>query len=126
VFKDDFTRSFIQSIEETSPGYYPFLSATGRYEMDFPEDTIIFGEPAYSLEKERFESLRFYREEEAYDELVTVRYYSFLKNEGIEYGLKVQVREWGKISIMRKSLGIHKICTPLHFSMMMEKMDMWR
>ena len=38
AFQDEFTRSFLQSTEETRPGYYPFLSNTGAFEMDFPED----------------------------------------------------------------------------------------
>jgi hypothetical protein len=84
AFEDDFTRSFIHSIEETSPGYYPFLSGTGKYQMDFPGDAIIFGDQAYSLEKERFEAVRMYREAELYDERIVVRYFGFLKKEGID------------------------------------------
>ncbi|WP_077706036.1 hypothetical protein [Virgibacillus dokdonensis] len=55
AFQDEFTRGFLQSTEETRPGYYPFLSGTGKYEMDFPEGGII-GERAYSLKKDQFES----------------------------------------------------------------------
>ncbi|SHH15395.1 hypothetical protein [Virgibacillus chiguensis] len=46
AFQDEFTRGFLQSTEETRPGYYPFLSGTGKYEMDFPEGGII-GERGY-------------------------------------------------------------------------------
>ncbi|UTR16197.1 hypothetical protein MM221_06455 [Salipaludibacillus sp. LMS25] len=96
AFEDDFTRSFIQSIEETSPGYYPFLSATGRYEMDFPGDAIIFGDNdnkitsdhTYTLQKDEYEYLRFYKEAQKYDVSVIVRYYSFLGNEGIDLTLE--------------------------------------
>src|SRR5690625_2566820 len=38
AFQDEFTREFLQSVEETRPGYYPFLSKTGKYKMDFPGD----------------------------------------------------------------------------------------
>ncbi|MEI3598509.1 hypothetical protein [Oceanobacillus sp. MO10714A] len=55
AFEDEFTRGFLQSTEETRPGYYPFLSGTGKYEMDFPIGGII-GEIGYSKENERFES----------------------------------------------------------------------
>ncbi|GAB3804256.1 hypothetical protein GCM10028868_31740 [Virgibacillus kimchii] len=55
AFQDEFTREFLQSTEETRDGYYPFLSGTGRYEMDFPGGGII-GERGYSKEDKRFES----------------------------------------------------------------------
>ncbi|MBU5266814.1 hypothetical protein [Virgibacillus proomii] len=55
AFQDEFTRNFLQSTEETRSGYYPFLSGTGKYKMDFPAGGII-GEKSYALEKERFES----------------------------------------------------------------------
>ncbi|GAB3804251.1 hypothetical protein [Virgibacillus kimchii] len=41
AFQDEFTREFLQSTEETRDGYYPFLSGTGRYEMDFPGGGVI-------------------------------------------------------------------------------------
>ena len=44
AFQDEFTREFLQSVEETRPGYYPFLSNTGKYKMDFPADGIISNE----------------------------------------------------------------------------------
>ncbi len=96
AFEDDFTRSFIQSIEETSPGYYPFLSGTGKYQMDFPGDAIIFGDKdnkitsdhTYILQKDEYEYLRFYKEAQEYDVSVIVRYYSFLGNEGIDLTLE--------------------------------------
>ncbi|RFA33337.1 hypothetical protein CAI16_15095 [Virgibacillus dokdonensis] len=47
AFQDEFTRGFLQSTEETKPGYYPFLSGTGKYEMDFPEGGMI-SERAYA------------------------------------------------------------------------------
>ena len=41
AFQDEFTRDFLQSIDETRPGYYPFLSRTGKYNMDFPASGVI-------------------------------------------------------------------------------------
>lgn len=55
AFEDEFTRGFLQSTEETRPGYYPFLSRTRKYEMDFPAGGIV-GQRGYSREKDRFES----------------------------------------------------------------------
>ncbi|MCJ0932017.1 hypothetical protein MST22_12720 [Virgibacillus halodenitrificans] len=57
AFQDEFTREFLQSTEETREGYYPFLSGTGAYKMDFPAGGIV-GEKGYALEGERFESFR--------------------------------------------------------------------
>ena len=54
AFQDEFTREFLQSVEETRPGYYPFLSKTGKYKMDFPRDGHI-GKQAYSIRKTNFE-----------------------------------------------------------------------
>src|SRR5699024_12287330 len=36
AFNDESTRDFLQSVEETAEGFYPFLSGTGKYTMDFP------------------------------------------------------------------------------------------
>src|SRR5690625_3584854 len=47
AFEDEFTRCFLQSTEETRSGYYPFLSGTGKYEMDFPAGGVI-GEKGYT------------------------------------------------------------------------------
>src|SRR5699024_814640 len=33
---DAFTRDLLQSVEETEEGFYPLLSGTGKYKMDFP------------------------------------------------------------------------------------------
>src|SRR5690625_3949211 len=41
AFEDEFTRKFLQSTEETEEGFYPFLSKTKRYKMDFPAGGVI-------------------------------------------------------------------------------------
>jgi hypothetical protein len=56
AFQDEFTREFLQSTEETRDGYYPFLSGTGRYEMDFPGGGVI-GEKSYALKDDGIENL---------------------------------------------------------------------
>lgn len=56
AFKDEFTRGFLQSTEESKPGYYPFLSGTGKYEMDFPAGGVV-GENSYALKEKDYEGL---------------------------------------------------------------------
>ncbi len=56
AFEDEFTRQFLQSTEETRPGYYPFLSGTGKYEMDFPKDGAV-GEQGYALKDKDYEGI---------------------------------------------------------------------
>ena len=41
AFNDEFTRDFLQSVEETEEGFYPFLSGTGKYKMNFPAGGVI-------------------------------------------------------------------------------------
>ncbi|ASN06095.1 hypothetical protein [Virgibacillus necropolis] len=50
AFNDEFTRSFLQSANETRPGYYPFLSGLEAYKMNFPEGGVI-GDKLYSKEE---------------------------------------------------------------------------
>ncbi|WP_249870811.1 hypothetical protein [Oceanobacillus saliphilus] len=56
AFEDEFTRGFLQSTEETRPGYYLFLSGTGKYEMDFPAGGVV-GENSYALKEEDYEGI---------------------------------------------------------------------
>ena len=56
AFQDEFTREFLQSAEETRPGYYPFLSKTGKYKMDFPAGGLI-DNLGYTIKKSNFEFL---------------------------------------------------------------------
>ena len=41
AFNDEFTRDFLQSVEEAEEGFYPFLSGTGKYKMNFPAGGVI-------------------------------------------------------------------------------------
>lgn len=56
AFQDEFTRQFLQSTEETRPGYYLFQSGTGKYTMDFPAGGII-GEKSYALKEDETENI---------------------------------------------------------------------
>ena len=56
AFQDEFTREFLQSVEETRPGYYPFLSKTGKYKMDFPAGGVI-DKGGYTINETYFEFL---------------------------------------------------------------------
>ena len=56
AFQDEFTRGFLQSVEETRPGYYPFLSKTGKYNMDFPASGVI-SKNFYSIKNNSYENL---------------------------------------------------------------------
>ncbi len=56
AFEDEFTRGFLQSTEESKPGYYPFLSGTGKYEMDFPSNGTI-DDHGYALKDNDYEGL---------------------------------------------------------------------
>lgn len=54
AFQDEFTREFLQSTEETRPGYYSFLSKTEKYKMDFPAKGII-NKKFYNINKNSHE-----------------------------------------------------------------------
>ena len=72
AFQDEFTRGFLQSTEETRPGYYPFLSATGAFEMDFPESGKI-AENLYHIKNKSFEIMKVNVGTETSDILHTIR-----------------------------------------------------
>ena len=56
AFQDEFTRDFLQSTEETRDGYYPFLSGTGKYKMDFPAGGEI-DDKMYSIKEKGYEEV---------------------------------------------------------------------
>ncbi|WP_282033610.1 hypothetical protein [Metabacillus indicus] len=58
AFKDEFTREFMKSTEETEEGYYTFESKTKGYTMLFPRDAIV-STGDYESVKDQFESLSF-------------------------------------------------------------------
>ncbi|WP_085992902.1 hypothetical protein [Oceanobacillus senegalensis] len=76
AFQDEFTREFLESTEETRPGFYPFLSGKGAYTMDFPANGLI-DERGYS-NSQGFEGyLVGVEEEENKGYLLNVSYYSY-------------------------------------------------
>src|SRR5699024_9730136 len=56
AFQDEFTREFLQSTKASRPGYYPFLSGTGAFEMDFPAEGKL-GEKSYHIREKNYEAL---------------------------------------------------------------------
>lgn len=82
AFQDEFTREFLESTEPTKEGYYPFLSKTNAYKMDFPENMTI-SEKSYNIGPDnRSETviLSPQNPKGAYVEH-QVEYYSFLSDE---------------------------------------------
>lgn len=80
AFENAFTREFIQSTKEVSPGYYPFLAQNGKYEMHFPIKGKT-NDSAYSSKDNR-ETLFFSvsEKEERSSAAVTINYYSYYKS----------------------------------------------
>ena len=56
AFEDEFTRKFLQSTEETEEGFYPFVSKTKKYEMDFPGGGVI-DDRAFSINEKDYEEV---------------------------------------------------------------------
>ncbi len=77
AFEDEFTRSLIQSAEEISPGYYPFLAKNGKWKSAFPKEGLT-NDLDYTS-KDNFESFIFTDWEEGKDTsaMVDVKFYSF-------------------------------------------------
>lgn len=51
AFQDEFTRDFLQSTEQTKEGYYPLLSGSNSFTMDFPEDMVI-SKKSYNIQSD--------------------------------------------------------------------------
>lgn len=76
AFNDEFTRGFLQSIEERKSGYYPFLSGTGKYEMDFPEGGTI--DPyGYAIKETDYEGLFIGVDEGEFHSAIRLNYFSY-------------------------------------------------
>lgn len=80
AFQDEFTREFLQSTEETRQGYYPFLSGTEGFELDFPTEGKL-GERSYNIKNKSFEALMINvgNEESNIVHNITVNYYGHLE-----------------------------------------------
>ena len=82
AFQDEFTSGFLQSREETRPGYYPFLSGTGAFEMDFPAEGKL-GEKSYNIREKNYEAIMIGvgSEESDITHIITVTYYAHLEED---------------------------------------------
>lgn len=82
AFQDEFTREFLQSTKASRPGYYPFLSGTGAFEMDFPAEGKL-GEKSYHIRDKSYEVLLIDVGDEASNIIhqITIHYYSHLEEE---------------------------------------------
>jgi len=76
AFEDEFTRNLIQSAEEVSPGYYPFLAKNGKWKSAFPKEGLT-NDLDYTS-KDNFESFIFTDAKKGEDSSTTVNvsYYS--------------------------------------------------
>ena len=79
AFEDEFTKGFIQSTEEVSPGDYPLLSKNERFEMAFPKEDLTASEQYVS--KDNFESISFndWKEGKDTSSSVNVDFHSYFK-----------------------------------------------
>src|SRR5699024_7155971 len=97
AFQDEFTRGFLQSREETRPGYYPFLSGTEAFKMDFPAEGKL-GERSYNIKDKSFEVLLIDvgSEDSNFVHNITVNYYSHLEEE---------LHKKGRLGQLQSSVG---------------------
>ncbi|MBD1221846.1 hypothetical protein [Virgibacillus halodenitrificans] len=87
AFQDEFTRGFLLSTEETREGYYPFMSRTREYKMDFPAGGIV-GEKGYSKKGQEFESyLAGVDEGNGFEASIKIDYYSKIGTTSSELGM---------------------------------------
>src|SRR5699024_5068113 len=86
AFQDKFTRGFLQSTEETRPGYYPFLSGTELFTMDFPGEGSI-SEKAYALKENEYEGLSIGvgNENSNITASINITYHSYLTEQSTNY-----------------------------------------
>jgi len=110
AFQVPFTRDFLTSTKEVLPGYYPFRSKTGGYEIAFPAGGVI-GERSYELRKKSIELLMTTEHVGNYDPIkevsasLTIDYFSYYANEIIEAKLSSLRAEYdNKLDLRKLSL----------------------
>jgi len=111
AFQDSFTRGFLTSTKEVLPGYYPFRSKTGGYEMAFPAGGVV-GEKSYEFRKKdpgkSFELLMAAEHVGSYDPIkevsasLTIDYFSYYDKATIEANLDRAQKDLGRKGILRK------------------------
>ncbi|MFP7478299.1 hypothetical protein [Terribacillus saccharophilus] len=81
AFQDEFTREFLESTEPTKEGYYAFLSKTGAYRMDFPEDMKI-NDKSYSIDPGKSSEVVIFSSQNSNGPFIDhrVEYYSFISD----------------------------------------------
>ncbi|HLR63331.1 MAG TPA: hypothetical protein VK097_12950 [Lentibacillus sp.] len=103
AFSDEFTLDFLQSTEETRDGYYPFLSGTGKYKVDFPAEGVI-GERGYSIKEKGHEEIQIHIKSET-GSMINIIYYSHHKSKQITEnlnGLKLRTGYDGNFNKLEK------------------------
>src|SRR5699024_592197 len=80
--QDEFTREFLQSTKASRPGYYPFLSGTGAFEMDFPAEGKL-GEKSYHIREKNYEALTIGvgNSQSNITHIITLTYYGHLEED---------------------------------------------
>ncbi len=86
AFEDEFTKGFIQSINETEEGFYPFLSETDAYSMNFPQEGVI-DERGYYVQ-DGTEKYSIGLKDNNVSTRINIKYYQFMKAEFMESSLQ--------------------------------------
>ncbi|KEZ48958.1 hypothetical protein [Metabacillus indicus] len=96
AFKDDFTREFIKSPDETEDGYYTFVSKTKGYTMLFPVNATI-SSAAHDYQEDYFETYNFGEsvDEENLSRYFTVTYEDKPSTRDIEFNLELLTEHTG-------------------------------
>lgn len=86
AFQDEFTRGFLQSTEETRPGYYSFSSGTEAFEMDFPAEGKL-GEKSYNIRDKNYEAIMIGvgSPESDITQIIRITYYGHLEEDLHKY-----------------------------------------
>ena len=110
AFQDPFTQEFLTSTKEVLPGYYPFRSKTGGYEMAFPAGGEIL-ERGYEFRKKSNEFFMAGVHVKNYDPIkelsasLKINYFSYYNKETIEINLSSLRAEYdNKLELRKLSL----------------------
>lgn len=88
ALQDEFTRDFIQSINEVETGYYPFLSGTKRYRLLFPMEGLIH--QGYAVKDDQSEGfLMSVINDNGADSQIKVNYHADWSKESVKGALKI-------------------------------------
>lgn len=88
ALQDEFTRNFIQSIEEKEKGYYPFLSGTKRYRLLFPMEGLIH--QGYAVKDNQSEGfLMSVINDNGTDSQIKINYHADWSKESVKGALKI-------------------------------------